>query len=88
MLVIGYSEYRRHLEKTKLSPREFRSLLRLKFNEIGNELVLKLVASAVITVVISMVSFREIWMNDAFHIVFLTNLLYARTVNLLVKLFE
>lgn len=83
---LGYSEYRRYLQKSGQSPEEFRLSFRKRFNELGNELLLKLLASALITAVISMVSFRELWMNDAFHIVFLTNLLYARTVGMLKRL--
>lgn len=85
--ILGYSEYKKYLARKQLTPQEFRSLLRFKINEVGNELLAKLAVSIVVTLLISIVSFRELWMNDCFHIVFLTNLLSKPTYKYLKKLF-
>ena len=82
--IIARSEYKRYLVKQQMSPQEFRSLLRLKINEAGAGLLIKFVNAVLIAFVISLVSFREIWVNDVFHIVFLT-LLMARPLHKLVK---
>lgn len=86
--VVGRSEYKRYLAKQSLTPKEFRDLLRLKLNEAGSKVLSKFVASLVISLLISMVSFRELWVNDVFHVVFLT-MLMARPIHKQIrKLFE
>jgi hypothetical protein len=82
--VLAYSEYKKYLAKQRMSPQEFRSFLRLKLNEAGSQLLIKFVNALLIAFVISMVSFREIWVNDVFHIVFLT-LLMAKPLHKMVK---
>lgn len=86
--ILGYSEYKKYLQKQAMSPVEFRSMLRLKLNEVGNELLAKFAVSVIVSIVISLVSFRELWMNDTFHIVFLTNLLSRPTWKYLKRLFN
>lgn len=86
--IVGRSEYKKYLDRKNLSPQELRSVLRLKIDSIGKELLAKLAVSIIVTLVISLVSFRELWMNDCFHIVFLTNLLSKPTYKRLKSIFE
>jgi hypothetical protein len=85
---LANSEYKKYLAKKNMDPAEFRSMLRLKIDEVGKELLAKLAVSVLVSVVISLVSFRELWMNDCFHIVFLTNLLSKPTYKRLKKILE
>lgn len=77
---LGYSEYRRYLQRKEITPSEFRSLVRSKINEIGSGLLTKLATAVVIALIVSLVSFRELFVMDVFHTVFLT-LLLARPVS-------
>ena len=72
---VGYSECRRYLRRSGKTPKEVRSSLRLKLDEVGKHLLIKLASSVIVTLVISLISFREVWMNDCFHIVFVASLL-------------
>jgi hypothetical protein len=86
--VLGRSEYKRYLRENGLSSAEAIARLRRGINEIGESLFPKLLATLLISLLISMVSFREIFVPDVFHIVFLTMLLARPTSKLIKKLFQ
>jgi hypothetical protein len=86
--VVGRSEYKRYLAKQGMTSQEFRDLLKLKLNEAGSKVLLKFITSLIIAFLISMVSFRELWVNDVFHVVFLTMLLARPIHKQLRKMFE
>lgn len=73
-LVIA-SEYKSYVKRKNLDPVELRSLLRRKLQEISTELAIKTVVAVLISIVISAVSFKELWTIEVFHIVFLTSIL-------------
>jgi hypothetical protein len=84
--VFGIAEYRRYLDKRMMTNAEFIQQLRERLNDQGSILAYKLLTSVIVTLVISMVSFRQLWMNDCFHIVFLTAILFPPTLRFLRKL--
>lgn len=86
--IVGRSEYKKYLKRKNIDSVEFKNQLRSKLNAVGNEMLAKLAVSIIVSVVISLVSFRELWMNDCFHIVFLTNLMSKPTYKRLKRLFE
>jgi hypothetical protein len=53
----------------------------------GNVFV-SLAGSILVTLIISMVSFRQVWSNDVFHVVFLASLLRNRAEFLFYSIFE
>ncbi len=85
---LGKAEYKKYLERKSLSPNEFRSLLRPKISKIRNEILVKFVVTLMVTVIISVVSFRQLWVNDCFHITFLAYLLGNPIHKRLKSLFE
>jgi hypothetical protein len=86
--IIGRFEYKKYLQGKNINSSEFRSLFRFNINDVREELLDKLAASIVMTVVISLILSRQLWMNDTFHIVFLTNLLSESIWKYLNKVFN
>jgi len=75
ILIFGYDQYRKYIQKNNMTGREFLSMMRRRLNEVGNELAAKFVTSIVVAFIISFISFRELFVTDVFHTVFLTMLL-------------
>lgn len=77
-VALGYIEYRQYLKRRLTSGSILTDKFKANINDVARDLLVKLLVSVIIAFVISLVSFRELWMNDTFHIVFLTNILYGR----------
>lgn len=73
--IFGYDQYRKYIQKNNMTGREFLSMLRKRLNEVGNEVAAKFFTSVVVAFIISFISFRELFVTDVFHTVFLTMLL-------------
>lgn len=86
--VLVVSSIREFAKKKNMNISDSLVFLRQRLNEIGNELILKLISSLFITLMISLVSFRELWSNDVFHVVFICSLLKTKTEELLKKMVE
>lgn len=86
--VVARNEYRRYLQRNKMDAEEFKSRIRERINEVGSGLLAKLATALVVAAAISMISFREIFLNDVFHTVFLTMLLVKPVHKYLSRLFE
>ena len=86
LLFFAYSEYRRFLQKTGNTPVTFRSLVQGELKKTGSGLMTILIISPFIALVISMVSFRELFVFDVFHTTFVTLLLNSPVRGILRKL--
>lgn len=85
---IAVSETKRYMKNNRISLYDLTSKIRSNINEVGEELIPKLLSSAVVSILISIVSFRELWMNDVFHIVFLASLLLGPANHYIKQLFK
>ena len=86
--LMAHYQYKRLLQQSGLTPEAFRSSLRVKFNEVGNKLAAKLATSLVVATIISIVSFRELFVNDVFHTVFFTMVLVPLVYKKVKYIFE
>jgi hypothetical protein len=86
--VLVVSSVREYAKKKDMNISDALVFLRQRLNEIGNELILKLISGLLITLAISLISFREIWSNDVFHVVFVCSLLKTKTEELLKRIVE
>lgn len=84
VFVVGRNEYRRYLQRKGISGLEFRLSLQRQIDKAGAPLLAKLATALIVASLISIVSFREFFLTDVFHTVFLTMLL-VRPVHRLVK---
>lgn len=87
-IFMAVSETRRYMKKNKMSCSDLTSKIRLNINEVGEELIPKLLSSVAVSTLISIISFRELWMNDTFHIVFLSSLLLGPANKYIKQLFK
>lgn len=88
LAVLARAEYKKYLVRTGKDSKEFRSLLRLRLNDIGNRLLVKIGTAVIIAFIVSLVSFREIWSNDVFHVTFLALLLAGPVHKSIKKIIE
>lgn len=64
------------MKKRGMNWNDFKSYFKSKLKETLEHLFPKIVTSIVFTFLISLISFREYWINDVFHVVFLTIILH------------
>src|SRR5690606_29162682 len=86
--LVGYREYRRYLQRKGITSEQFRVSFRENLNKVSPSLLTKLAMSVCIAVIISVISFRSLFVNDVFHTVFLTILMAPTTYKVLRRLFE
>ena len=86
LAILARNLTKEYMGKKGLDRAQLVSLLRLKTNEIGKFLFPKIIASVLITLVVSPVSFRELWVPDVYHVVFITSILFNRVELYLSKL--
>lgn len=75
---LGMSASKEYMKKHNMTTSQFFSEIRRVKDEVGTVLLAKLITASLITLVVSLISFRQIWMNDTFHVVFLTIIIYPR----------
>lgn len=85
---VGYREYKEYLRRTGMSTAHFRNILKIRLNIVGTGLLAKLITALVVASVISAVSFREVFLPDVFHTVFLTMLLVKPVFNKIKSVLE
>lgn len=88
LVILARNLTKEYMGKKGLDRAQLVSLLRLKTNEVGKFLFPKIIASVVITLTISPISFREIWVPDVYHVVFITSILFNRVEQYLAKLLD
>ncbi len=81
-------ETRKFMKRKSIDLSQFLVFLRQKIEELGNPLLGKLAAIAVVSFLVSLVSFREWWVNDVFHVVFLASLLLDRSEQIIRSVFK
>lgn len=84
---LGISMARAEMKKRGTSLKGYLLALKANSQGLGDRILVKIVASISLSLLISFISFRELWNNDVFHIVFLSSLLIARTESLVIELF-
>lgn len=88
LIVFGYLEYKDYLKRKSITNSEYLKILMEKVNEVGMLLAAKLATSLVVACLISVVSFRQFWSNDTFHIVFLSSLLLKPARKYIGRIFD
>lgn len=86
LVYICIDQKNKYIIEKGMSKSEFNTMFRSKFNEVGNYLFKKLINALSISIIISLISFRELFIPDVFHTVFLTLLLSQYTEKYLQKL--
>jgi hypothetical protein len=83
---IAIDQKNKYIVKNGLTKEEFNLSFRQKFNEVVGYLFKKLVNALAVSIVISLISFRELFIPDVFHTVFLTILLIPYSEKYILKL--
>lgn len=68
-------ESKQLMQRKGISKIEFYSQFRERSRDFVTLILLKLVTAIALTITISMLSFRQFWLNDVFHVTFFTLLL-------------
>ena len=72
MTIIARNELKAYMIKNNLDWSGFQSLVLQRLHQAGVEVLSYLVSALLITVTISLVSFKSVWITDVFHTVFFT----------------
>lgn len=72
MVLLGVSKAKKVMKSTGLNARGLLTVVRFKAELATSGLLTKLVSSTLVTVVISLLSYRTLWNNNVFHVLILS----------------
>jgi hypothetical protein len=88
VVVLGAQYVYRQMKSKKLTVREYLKELQANLEASAGSLLVTLAASVLVSLIITMVSFRQVWSNDVFHVVFLAALLRDKAEYFLYRVFD
>lgn len=87
-IILGIKFVLARMKKNQLTFRQYAVEVYENLKARSDNLLTTLAASIIVAIIISMVSFREVWSNDVFHVVFVASLLRDHVERFLYSSFD
>lgn len=75
LLFLSYRHVKAEMKKLDVGFKGYLRCLKARLEPFADNLFVALISAMAISLVISLVSFRQVWSNDVFHVVFVAALL-------------